>query len=76
MRYLADNGIQTKVFFLPVHLTQFYRQKFGYKGGELPMTEKVASEVLTLPLYPALTQDEMDYIAQEIMNFFSDRGMQ
>ncbi len=76
MRYLAGRGIQTKVFFLPVHLTQFYRRKFGYKGGELPVTEKVASEVLTLPMYPALTRDEMDYIADEIVNFFSDRGMQ
>jgi dTDP-4-amino-4,6-dideoxygalactose transaminase len=75
MRYLADSGIQTKVFFLPVHLTQFYRQKFGYEGGELPITEKVASEVLTLPMYPGLTHDEMDYIAQEIMNFFINKGM-
>jgi len=75
MRYLTDNGIQTKVFFLPVHLTQFYRQKFGYEGGELPITEKVASEVLTLPMYPGLTHDEMDYIAQEIMNFFINKGM-
>jgi hypothetical protein len=35
-------GIGSKVYFYPVHLTQFYREEFGYGGGELPVTERAA----------------------------------
>jgi perosamine synthetase len=71
MKYLNSNGIGTKVYFDPVHLTQFYREKFGYKGGELPVTEKISGQVLTLPMYPSLTREEMDYIAEKVVDFFS-----
>ena len=70
MRYLLTKGIMTKVYFLPVHLTQFYRREFGYREGYLPVTERIASEVLTLPMYPTLTKEEIDYIAQSIEDFF------
>jgi len=60
----------TKVNFSPVHLTRFYREKFGYKGGELPVTEKISDQVLTLPMYPTLEKDEMDYICRHVKDFF------
>ncbi len=60
---LAEKGIMSRVYFDPVHLTLFYRRRFGYKGGELPVTEKVAGEVLNLPIYPDITYDDMDFIA-------------
>lgn len=68
-KHLADNGIGTKVFFEPVHLTQFYREGFKYKGGELPTTERLSEQVLTLPMYPALTHEEMDYMSNTIKEF-------
>ena len=67
--YLVQHGIGTKVYFDPVHLSLFYRQKFGYKGGELPITERVSREVLTLPMYPTLTKEEIDYILSQINDF-------
>ena len=70
MQYLLDKKIMAKVYFYPVHLTQFYRKEFGYREGHLPLTEKVASEVLTLPMYPTLTKEEIDYVAQAIEDFF------
>jgi len=72
--HLANKGIITKVYFEPVHLTYFYREKFGYKGGELPVTERLSGEVLTLPLYPTMTTDEMNYIVESIEEFFQERG--
>jgi perosamine synthetase len=74
MQHLASKGIKSKVYFPPVHLTSFYRQKFGYKGGELPVTEKTASEVLTLPMYPGLTKGEIAYISEEMVNLFRSGG--
>ena len=69
MKYLSEKGIMTKVYFPPVHLTHFYRTKFVYKGGELPITEEVSNRVLSLPMYPTLTEKEIDYITEKIDNF-------
>jgi dTDP-4-amino-4,6-dideoxygalactose transaminase len=68
--FLAKKGIMSRVYFDPVHLTLFYRRRFGYKGGELPVTEKIAGEVLNLPVYPDITHDEIDYIAASVVAFF------
>jgi perosamine synthetase len=73
IKYLVEQGIATKVYFYAVHLTQFYKRAFGYKGGELPVTEEMAGQVLTLPMYPALTIGEVDYIIGNINNFFSEK---
>ena len=69
MKYLAEKGIMTKVYFPPVHLTHFYRNEFWYKGGELPITEEISNQVLSLPMYPTLTEKEIDDIVEEIDNF-------
>jgi perosamine synthetase len=69
LKYLAGEGVTTKVFFHPVHLAHFYRKKLGYRV-KLPITEDVSEQVLTLPMYPTLTKKEMDYIAEKINTFF------
>jgi len=68
--YLARKGIMTKVYFSPVHFTHFYKNGLGY-NCELPVTERLSQQVLTLPMYPALTEDEIDYMADRIIAFFS-----
>ncbi|KAF5432931.1 perosamine synthetase [Candidatus Methanophagaceae archaeon] len=69
MKYLADEGIMTKVYFSPVHLTHFYKNGLGYTC-ELPVTEELSTQVLTLPMYPALTREEIDFILDKIKCFF------
>jgi len=68
--YLAQKGILTRVYFGPVHLSQFYRKTFGYRGRELLVTEKVSEQILSLPIYPTLSKEEMDYIVEMIKSFF------
>lgn len=63
---LSKAGIMTKVYFTPVHLTTFYKEKFGYRKGDLPITEEISKKVLTLPLYPRLKNSQMDYIIHSI----------
>jgi len=72
MKYLGKKGISTRVYFYPVHLTRFYKRRFGYKKGKLPITEKISEQVLTLPLYPTLTKKEIDYIFEMICSFFKN----
>jgi perosamine synthetase len=71
-RYLAEKGVMTKVYFSPVHLTSFYREKFGFQGGELPITEKISKQVLTLPMYASLTKDEMNHVTESVKSFFEN----
>ena len=68
--HLTRHGIMTRVSFYPIHLTHFYKNILRYDNRLLDVTEKVSSQALTLPMYPSLTREEMDYIAQEIHNFF------
>jgi perosamine synthetase len=70
MRYLSANGIGTKVYFYPVHLTHFYKTRFGYQGGELPITERVSSQVLSLPIFPGMSDEEMDYVIETTRKYF------
>jgi perosamine synthetase len=68
-KYLTDNGIMSKVYFEPVHLASFYKKVLKY-DCDLQVTEKVSKDVLTLPMYPTLTKEEMKYIVEEIKRFF------
>lgn len=72
--HLKNKGIMTKVYFEPVHQTCFYTEKFGYIGGELPITERLSGEVLTLPLYPTMTVEEMDYVVESVEDFFQKQS--
>lgn len=67
--YLGQKGIMSKVYFPPVHLTQFYQNELGY-DCRLPSTERISRQVLTLPMYPSLTKDEINYIVESIVAFF------
>ncbi len=55
----ADN-IGTGIHFIAVHLHQFYRQTFGCKRGDYPEAEHVSDRTLSLPLSPALTDEDVD----------------
>ena len=69
-KFLSENNIVTKAYFgTPVHLTNFYRTVFGYKDGFLPETEKKAKKVLSIPMFPSLKNEEIEYITQKIKEF-------
>ena len=69
MDYLAKEGVMTKVYFHPVHLTKFYRERFGYTGAKLPVTEKISSEILSLPMSPQMTKCEIDFMVETMEKF-------
>ena len=66
--YLIKKGIQAKIIFEPIHLSDFYRGK-KYRKGMLPKTEEIADQVLTLPMYPHLKRNEMDFMVESIKKF-------
>ncbi|MGI0026142.1 MAG: DegT/DnrJ/EryC1/StrS family aminotransferase, partial [Nitrososphaera sp.] len=68
-RSMKEAGIMSKVYFSPIHLTAFYKREFGYRGGELPVTERVSKEILSLPIYPHIAKKEMDLVSKEVRRF-------
>jgi len=73
MNYLGEKGIMAKVYFPPVHQSHFYKNVLKFKP-KLPATEQIAGKVLTLPMYPQLTKDEMDYMAESIAAFYQENS--
>ncbi len=64
---LQANGVETGVHYpVPIHLQTPYRRLYGYKEGMFPFSEALADQVLSLPVYPGLTIDEVDYVSRQL----------
>jgi len=59
---LQKQGIGIQVHYLPLHLHPFYRKKFGYKKGDFPVAEKYYERAITLPLFPRMTDKDVDRV--------------
>jgi len=67
--HLFEAGIATGIHYpLPLHLQKACRN-LGYKEGDFPVTEKLALEILSLPVYPQLQLDQQRHIAKAVMEF-------
>jgi perosamine synthetase len=66
VRRLAELGIQSKRYLPAIHLTSFYRERFGHREGEFPVCEDVAARSLALPFFPGLSQGEVERVARAL----------
>ena len=71
--FLKKKRIFSKVYFFPIHLTDFYKKNFPNSGKFLSNTEKLSNQLLTLPLYPNMTSEEKQYLIESISEFFEKR---
>ena len=68
--YLTKKNIGNRIYYpVPLHLQECY-ETLGYHKGDFPVAEQAAKEVLSLPIYPELTSDQMTYVAETIKQFF------
>jgi perosamine synthetase len=63
---LRARGIGCSNYFSPIHLQPFYRELFGYKPGDFPVTESVAARTIALPFYNNLTEAQIDYVVSHL----------
>ena len=68
--YLAQHGVQTQIHYpTPVHLQKAFFH-LGYKKGDFPVAEQCAKEILSLPMYPELTDGQIRYVTSHIKKFY------
>lgn len=64
MHYLRENDVDCRPYFKPIHLQPYYRERFGYREGSFPNTERVALSTLALPFFNRITEQQIDYVGE------------
>lgn len=64
---LRTKGIFCQVHYIPVHLQPYYQDIFGYSHGDFPIAERFYQTEISLPMYPALRDDEQDFVAKLVI---------
>ena len=72
-RYLNENGIATGLHYpIPLHIQPCFKH-LGYKEGDMPVTEELANNCLSLPMYSELRDEEIEYVADKVNEFFKSK---
>jgi len=70
MGFLRDSGVATLINYpTPIHLQKVYSH-LGYADGSFPRSEEASKEIISLPIYPSLKEDEVIYVAKRIREFY------
>jgi len=62
---LRENGIGVNVHYMPVHLHPYYQKRFGFGYGMCPIAEKVYEEIISLPIWSGMTDDETGFVIEK-----------
>jgi dTDP-4-amino-4,6-dideoxygalactose transaminase len=74
-KFLSKKGVGTGLHYpLPLHLQKAYSH-FGYKKGDFPVAEQAAERLLSLPMFPELTNQQIDYVVKSIKEFVSKKQL-
>ncbi|MHC4328386.1 MAG: DegT/DnrJ/EryC1/StrS family aminotransferase [Planctomycetota bacterium] len=69
-KFLAENQIGSAIFYpKPLHIQDCFAE-LGYKKGDLPVSEKLCEQVLSLPVYPELSPEQIEYVAGTVLKFY------
>lgn len=69
---MGEANIGTSVHFIPVHLMSYYRENFGYKEGDFPVAESYFDTILSLPLYPKMTDEDVQDVINAVTHIISN----
>ncbi|MEK6715181.1 MAG: DegT/DnrJ/EryC1/StrS family aminotransferase [Candidatus Omnitrophota bacterium] len=69
--FLKTQGVATLMHYpIPIHIEEVYKY-LGYKKGDFPNAELVASTIISLPMYPELKEEEIEYVVEAIKRFYN-----
>lgn len=67
--YLRKNNIFAQIHYIPCHLMPYYKQ-FGWKEGDMPVSEQYYKNCISLPMYPTLTKEEQEFVIEIINSYY------
>ena len=67
--HLQKMDYQPMVHYIPVHLLSYYKDRYGFKRGDFPVVENFYDRAVSIPLYPSLTDSEVDKVVKDITSF-------
>ncbi|MBI4276927.1 MAG: DegT/DnrJ/EryC1/StrS family aminotransferase [Armatimonadetes bacterium] len=74
-KHLLERGVETGVLYpVPIHLIPPYAQHLGTRPGQFPTSERVCDRILSLPVTPAITADQIHYTVDQIKAFYAGAG--
>ena len=70
MKFLNEKGVSTGLHYpVPLHLQQCFKH-LGYKKGDFPVTEELAENCISLPMFPELTDEQIGYVCEQVKAFY------
>jgi perosamine synthetase len=66
IKQLNAAGVGTSVHYLPLHMHPLYRARYGYDPDDLPVARRAYERMISLPIYPRMTEDEVDYVCDTV----------
>lgn len=70
-RELKERGINTGLNYIPLHLLNYYKHKYNIKITEFGSALTSYQQILSIPMYPSLTDDEANYVCDQIIDIAS-----
>jgi len=67
--HLQSLNYAPMVHYIPVHLLGYYRKRYGYKRGDFPVSENFYDRAISIPLYPSLSDSEVEKVVEDIIKF-------
>ena len=68
---MRESGINLQVHYVPIHLQPFYQKNYGFKQGNFPVAERFYKNEVSLPIYPYLSKDDVEMVADKVLKFMS-----
>ena len=64
---LRSKGVGTSVHFIPLNHHPVYQRRYGYKPGDFPTAESIFGRAISLPIYPAMTEADVDHVIDAVL---------
>jgi perosamine synthetase len=73
---LKERGIGCSVHFIPIHKHTYYKNKYNYKNEDYPIANKVFEQSLSLPIYPDMNSDEIEYVIKNVLEIVNTNSQE
>jgi dTDP-4-amino-4,6-dideoxygalactose transaminase len=72
IKKINEKGIGTSVHYIPIHMHSYYSKKYRFKPSDFPVVEELYETVITLPLFPRMTDAQVEYIISTIIDLWQE----